>query len=349
MRCVGSCLVWVAITMVDAGRMLQYILKCCERLLPLITFSLPLFCIAGIPRAGNNYKVKGWVRENALRLSRPSIGLDIEDTTTSTCWCSKCLWSQLLSCLGAAISGHWDLGDTGTWRDYNALVRSLGWQCECMARILPGAVPVARWTGAVRPDSPAKPTYGANYDRFWAPPLLAIGTWETQGLGETITLLCVSWVAVWVYGPYLARRCACGTLNGSSAARFPSQAYLWSQLWSFLGAAITGHWDLGDTGTWRDYNALVRLLGGSVNVWPVSCPALCLWHAEREQCGQILRTKNVTFSSARLLIWLRPLTAKRANKHGENVHISHSTTPIVLILVSGDLGDLAVKVVMATF
>ena len=35
----------------------------------------------------------------------------------------------------------------------------------------------------------------------------------------------VSWVAVWVYGPYLARRCACGTLNGSSAARFSSQAY----------------------------------------------------------------------------------------------------------------------------
>ena len=30
--------------------------------------------------------------------------------------------------MGAAISGHWDLGDTGTSRDYDALVRSLGWQ-----------------------------------------------------------------------------------------------------------------------------------------------------------------------------------------------------------------------------
>ena len=57
--------------------------------------------------------------------------------------------------MGATMSGHWDLGDTGTSRDYDALVRSLGWQCECTAHTLPGAVPVA---GAVRPDSPAKPT-----------------------------------------------------------------------------------------------------------------------------------------------------------------------------------------------
>ena len=39
--------------------------------------------------------------------------------------------------MGAAISGHWDLGDTGTLRGYDALVRSLGWQCECPAHTLP--------------------------------------------------------------------------------------------------------------------------------------------------------------------------------------------------------------------
>ena len=46
--------------------------------------------------------------------------------------------------MGAAISSHWELGDTGTSRDYDALVWSLGWQCECTAHTLPGAVPVAR-------------------------------------------------------------------------------------------------------------------------------------------------------------------------------------------------------------
>ena len=86
-----------------------------------------------------------------------------------------------------------------------------------------------------------------------------------------------------------------------------------------------------------------QALGGSVSVWPIPCPALCLWHAEQEQCGQILQPslphKNVTFSPvghAQLPIWLRPVTAKRANNQGENVHISNSTTPIVLIFVSGD-------------
>ena len=44
--------------------------------------------------------------------------------------------------MGAAISGHWDLGDTGTSRDYDSLVRSLGWQCV-YDPYLPGAVPVA--------------------------------------------------------------------------------------------------------------------------------------------------------------------------------------------------------------
>ena len=30
--------------------------------------------------------------------------------------------------MDAAISGHWDLRDTGTTRDYDTLARSLGWQ-----------------------------------------------------------------------------------------------------------------------------------------------------------------------------------------------------------------------------
>ena len=34
--------------------------------------------------------------------------------------------------------------------------------------------------------------------------------------------------------------------------------------------------------------------------------------------------------------WLHPVTAKRANNQGGTVHISNSTTPNVLILVSGD-------------
>ena len=103
---------------------------------------------------------KGWVRGNALRLSRPSI--DTENTTTSTCWGYECLWSQLLSFLlnlwAPPLLAIWDLGDTGTSRDYDAFVRFLGWQCECTTHTLPGAVPVARWTGAAWSDSPAKPT-----------------------------------------------------------------------------------------------------------------------------------------------------------------------------------------------
>ena len=46
--------------------------------------------------------------------------------------------------MGAAISGHWDLGDTGTSQDYDSLVQSLGWQRECTVHTLPGVVPVAR-------------------------------------------------------------------------------------------------------------------------------------------------------------------------------------------------------------
>ena len=34
---------------------------------------------------------------------------------------------------------------------------------------------------------------------------------------------------------------------------------------------------------------LCGLLGGNVIVWPIPCLALCLWHAEQEQCSQILQ------------------------------------------------------------
>ena len=87
-------------------------------------------------------------------------------------------------------------------------------------------------------------------------------------------------------------------------------------------AAISGHWDLRDTGTTRDYDTLARSLGWLSGSGPG-------WQSH----------KNVTFSPvghAWLSIWLRPVTAKRANNQGENVHISNSTTLIVLILVSGD-------------
>ena len=36
--------------------------------------------------------------------------------------------------MGAAISGHWDLGDTRTSRDYDTLVRSLGRQAGAVAQ-----------------------------------------------------------------------------------------------------------------------------------------------------------------------------------------------------------------------
>ena len=61
-----------------------------------------------------------------------------------------------------------------------------------------------------------------------------------------------------------------------------------------MGTTISGHWDLRDTGTLRDYDTLV---------WS-------LWVA---------------------------VTAKlQIIKGCPYVHISNSTTPIVLILVSGD-------------
>ena len=60
---------------------------------------------------------------------------------------------------------------------------------------------------------------------LWTPPLLTIGTWETQGLGETMTLLCSL-----LGGCVSVRPIPCPALclwhaNGSSAVRFSSQAY----------------------------------------------------------------------------------------------------------------------------
>ena len=60
-----------------------------------------------------------------------------------------------------------------------------------------------------------------------------------------------------------------------------------------MGAAMSGHWGLRETGTSRDYDTLVRSLGwhsGSGPGWQCECtahtlPALCLWHAEREKLG----------------------------------------------------------------
>ena len=69
-----------------------------------------------------------------------------------------------------------------------------------------------------------------------------------------------------------------------------------------MGAAISGHWDLRDTGTTRDYDTLARA---------------CTSHSRQS-------------------VMLRPVTAKRANNQGEKVHISNSSTPNILILVSGD-------------
>ena len=77
-----------------------------------------------------------------------------------------------------------------------------------------------------------------------------------------------------------------------------------------MGATISGHWDLRDTGTTRDYDTLARSLG---------------W----------LSGSGPGWGHAWLPKWLRPVTAKRANNQGANVHISNSTTLIVLISVSG--------------
>ena len=44
--------------------------------------------------------------------------------------------------MGAAISGHWDLRDTGTTREYNTLARSLG--CSGGSRVVRGFNPPPR-------------------------------------------------------------------------------------------------------------------------------------------------------------------------------------------------------------
>ena len=96
---------------------------------------------------------------------------------------------------------------------------------------------------------------------------------------------------------------------------------------NLMVAAISGHWDLRDTGTTRDYDTLARSLGWLSGSGPG-------WQSH----------KNVRFSPvghAWLPIWLRPVTAKRANNQRENVHLSNSTTPIVLSLLSGDSGGIA--------
>ena len=83
-----------------------------------------------------------------------------------------------------------------------------------------------------------------------------------------------------------------------------------------------------------------------MSVRPIPCPELCLRHAEREQCGQILQSSlphkkrhilaSRTCSAANMAAPTDNYRHKRANNQGGNVHISNSTTPIVLILVSGD-------------
>ena len=82
-----------------------------------------------------------------------------------------------------------------------------------------------------------------------------------------------------------------------------------------MDATISGHWDLRDTGTTRDYDTLARSLG---------------WLSGSGPGRQ--SHKNVTFYQGGHVWqpkWLRPLTAKRANNEGENVHLSNSTTAIV--------------------
>ena len=70
-----------------------------------------------------------------------------------------------------------------------------------------------------------------------------------------------------------------------------------------MGAAISGHWDLGDTGTSRDYDTLAQSLARQSGSGP----------------GRQSH-KNVTFSPVGhdwLPIWLRPVTAKLSNNQGE--------------------------------
>ena len=82
-----------------------------------ITASIYLRCCWG---------VKGWCRANAL----PRASIDIEDTSTSTCWGSKCLWAQLFSFLLISWAPPLvviETCETRISRDYDTLARSLGW------------------------------------------------------------------------------------------------------------------------------------------------------------------------------------------------------------------------------
>ena len=110
--------------------------------------------------------VKGWVQVNALRLSRASI--DIEDTTTSTCWGSKSLWSQLLSfllnlwVLPLVAIGTW--GTQGLRENMTLLCENMTLLCGLLGgSVRPIPCPVlclwhAERECSVRPDSPAMPT-----------------------------------------------------------------------------------------------------------------------------------------------------------------------------------------------
>ena len=75
-----------------------------------------------------------------------------------------------------------------------------------------------------------------------------------------------------------------------------------------MGAAISGHWDLRDTGTTRDYDTLARS--------PSGCQ------------GQALGGSRTKTSHSRQSVMLgcqngcaHVVAAKRANNQGENVHI----------------------------
>ena len=144
---------------------------------------------------------------------------------------------------------------------------------------------------------------------------MVIGTCETQGLRETMTLLCGLLGSSVSVGPI-----PCPALGSSvSVGPIPCPA---------LGSSVSvGPIPCPALGSSVSVGPIpCPALGSSVSVRPIPCPALC----------QILQPslphKNITFSPvghARLLIWLRQLTAKRVNNQGENVHMSNSTTPIV--------------------
>ena len=101
-----------------------------------------------------------------------------------------------------------------------------------------------------------------------------------------------------------------------------------------MGAAISGHWNLRYKGNTRDYDTLVRSPGWLSGSGPG-------WQSH----------KNVTFSPvghAWLPKWLRPVTAMRANNHGENVHENY-TDCVNLVRVRGQLRDCSNSVRIIVF